>query len=33
MQVVIGMQHLNQFNAFLEQYLDEPVENILSKLS
>ncbi|MFN4367889.1 MAG: thermostable hemolysin [Acinetobacter sp.] len=33
MQVVIGMQHLNQFNAFLEQYLDEPVENTLSKLS
>jgi len=27
------MQHLNQFNAFLEQYLDEPIENILGKLS
>jgi len=33
MQVVIGMQHLNQAYAFLEQYLDEPVENTLSKLS
>src|SRR5690606_1870462 len=32
MQVVIGMQHLNKAYAFLEQYLDEPVENTLSKL-
>ena len=31
MQVVIGMQHLNQFNAFLEQYRDEPVESKLSQ--
>ncbi|MFV5502291.1 thermostable hemolysin [Acinetobacter sp. 226] len=33
MQVVIGMEHLHQTNAFLEQYLDEPIENILGKLS
>jgi hypothetical protein len=33
MQVVIGMEHLHQTNAFLEQYLDEPIENILGKIS
>lgn len=33
MQVVIGMEHLHQAHAFLEQYLDEPIEHILGQLS
>lgn len=33
MQVVIGLEHLNKTQAFLEQYLDEPIERILGKLS
>ncbi len=32
-QVAIGLQQLKTAHAFLEQYLDAPIENILSQLS
>ncbi|MFH7767130.1 thermostable hemolysin [Acinetobacter sp. BSP-28] len=32
-QVVIGMEHLSVAQAFLEQYLDQPIERILTQLS
>lgn len=33
MQVVIGMEHLSAVDAFLERYLDAPIEQILTQLS